>query len=60
MTDSQIQKLTYVWRMCQDTRADNIIKGSRREQLETIRQDIRTFKEQNQVSNACPCVLFCT
>ena len=33
----------------QDTRADNVIKGSRKEQLETIRQDIRTFKEQNKV-----------
>ncbi|CAL5221198.1 g3346 [Coccomyxa viridis] len=33
----------------QDTRADNVIKGSRKEQLETIRRDIRTFKEQNQV-----------
>ena len=32
----------------QDTRADNVIKGSRREQLETIRQDIRSFKQQNQ------------
>ena len=33
----------------QDTRADNIIKGSRREQMETIRQDIRSFRQQHQV-----------
>ena len=32
----------------QDTRADNVIKGPRRAQLETIRQDIRSFKQQNQ------------
>ena len=32
----------------QDTRADNVIKGTKKEQLETIRRDIRTFKEQNQ------------
>lgn len=37
----------------QDTRADNVIKGSRKEQLETIRRDIRTFKEQNQVWELC-------
>ena len=33
----------------QDTRADNVIKGSRREQMETIRHDIRSFKQQHQV-----------
>jgi len=33
----------------QDTRADHVIKGSKQNQLETIRQDIRTFKEQNHV-----------
>lgn len=32
----------------QDTRADNVIKGTTKEQLDTIRRDIRTFKEQNQ------------
>ena len=33
----------------QDTRADSVIKGSRREQMETIRQNIRSFKQQHQV-----------
>ena len=33
----------------QERRADNVVKGSRKEQLETIRRDIRTFKEQNKV-----------
>ncbi|KAL3133395.1 hypothetical protein ABBQ38_007264 [Trebouxia sp. C0009 RCD-2024] len=33
----------------QDTRADNIIKGSRSEQVEQIRQHIRTFKEGSKV-----------
>lgn len=33
----------------QDTRADNLIKGSRREQLETVRQHIRDFQQRTQV-----------
>ena len=33
----------------QDTRADNVISGTKKEQLETLRQDIRAFKEQSQV-----------
>ncbi len=39
----------------QDTRADNVIKGSRKEQLETIRRDIRAFKEHNQVQSPFNC-----
>ena len=33
----------------QDNRADNIIKGTRSEQVEQIRQHIRTFKEDSKV-----------
>ena len=33
----------------QDTRADNIIKGSRQQQLEHIRQDIRDFHQRTGV-----------
>ena len=33
----------------QDTRADNIIKGTRSEQVEQVRQQIRTFKEEQKV-----------
>ena len=33
----------------QDTRADNIIKGSRSEQVQQVRQHIRQFKEEKQV-----------
>lgn len=33
----------------QDTRADNVVSGSKKEQLETIQRDIRAFKEQSQV-----------
>lgn len=33
----------------QAERADNLIKGSKQEQMETIRQHIRTFKQENQV-----------
>lgn len=33
----------------QDTRADNIIKGTRSEQVEQVRQHIRTFKEEQKV-----------
>ena len=33
----------------QDTRADNIIKGTRSEQVERVRHQIRTFKEENKV-----------
>ncbi|KAK3277652.1 Inositol-3-phosphate synthase [Cymbomonas tetramitiformis] len=33
----------------QQARADNIMKGSKKEQLEQIRTDIRTFKEKNGV-----------
>ena len=43
----------------QDTRADNVIKGSRREQLETIRQDIRSFKQQNQVRCSVRATTWC-
>ena len=39
----------------QDTRADNVISGSRKEQLETIRRDIRTFKEQSKVCKPLIC-----
>ena len=44
----------------QDTRADNVIKGSRREQMETIRQDIRSFKQQHQVCcSVCAATSYC-
>ena len=33
----------------QDTRADNIIKGTRSQQVEQVRQQIRTFKEEQKV-----------
>ena len=33
----------------QDTRADNVIKGSRQQQLEQLRQDIRSFQQRTQV-----------
>lgn len=33
----------------QDTRADNVIKGSRQQQLEQLRQDIRDFQQRTQV-----------
>ena len=33
----------------QDTRADNIIKGTRSEQVEQVRQQIRTFKQESKV-----------
>ena len=33
----------------QDTRADNIIKGTRSEQVEQVRQQIRTFKEEQKL-----------
>ena len=33
----------------QDARADNIIKGSKSEQVEQVRQHIRTFKEEQKV-----------
>ena len=33
----------------QDTRADSVISGSKKDQLETVRRDIRTFKEQSKV-----------
>ena len=33
----------------QSERADNIVKGSKKEQMETIRQQIRDFKESSQV-----------
>ena len=33
----------------QDTRADNIIKGTRSEQVEQVRQQIRSFKEEQKV-----------
>ena len=33
----------------QDTRADNVIKGTRSEQVEQIRQHIRDFKEEKKV-----------
>lgn len=33
----------------QDTRADNVIKGTRAEQVEQVRQQIRTFKEDQKV-----------
>ena len=44
----------------QDTRADNVIKGSRREQMETIRHDIRSFKQQHQVCcSVCAVISYC-
>ena len=44
----------------QDTRADNVIKGSRREQMETIRHDIRGFKQQHQVCcSVCAVTSYC-
>ena len=33
----------------QDTRADNVIKGSRAEQVQQVRQHIRQFKEDSKV-----------
>ena len=33
----------------QDARADNIIKGSKSEQVEQVRRHIRTFKEEQKV-----------
>ena len=33
----------------QSDRADNIVKGSKKEQMETIRQQIRDFKQANEV-----------
>ncbi len=33
----------------QSERADNVVKGSKKEQMETIRQQIRDFKEASQV-----------
>jgi myo-inositol-1-phosphate synthase len=33
----------------QDTRADNLIKGTRSEQMEAVRQHIRDFKQRTQV-----------
>lgn len=33
----------------QDTRANNVVKGSKKEQMETIRQHIREFKQRTQV-----------
>ena len=33
----------------QDTRADNIIKGTRSEQVQQVRQQIRTFKEEQKL-----------
>lgn len=33
----------------QDTRADNIIKSTRSEQVEQVRQQIRTFKEEQKL-----------
>lgn len=33
----------------QSERADNIVKGSKKEQMETIRQQIRDFKQSSQV-----------
>ncbi len=33
----------------QSERADNIVKGTKKEQMETIRQQIRDFKQANQV-----------
>jgi len=33
----------------QDTRANNCVKGSKKEQMETIRRHIREFKERTQV-----------
>lgn len=33
----------------QDTRATNLIKGSRQEQMETVRGHIRSFKAEKQV-----------
>ena len=38
----------------QDARADNIIKGSKSEQVEQVRQHIRTFKEEQQVDKVGP------
>ena len=33
----------------QDTRADNTIKGTRAEQVQQVRQQIRTFKEEQKL-----------
>lgn len=33
----------------QDSRANNIIKGTKQEQMDTVRQQIRDFKERTQV-----------
>ena len=33
----------------QDTRATNLIKGTRQEQMDAVRADIRSFKSANQV-----------
>ena len=41
----------------QDTRADNVIKGSRAEQVQQVRQHIRQFKEDNQVDKVSCLVL---
>lgn len=38
----------------QDTRADNIIKGSRSEQVEQVRQHIRTFKQEQKLDKVTP------
>lgn len=46
----------------QAERADNIIKGSKQEQMDTIRQHIRQFKQEQQVGSSnslcvyCPCL----
>ena len=33
----------------QESRADNIIKGSRQQQMEAVREHIRQFKQENKV-----------
>lgn len=41
----------------QDTRADNIIKGTRSEQVEQVRQQIRTFKEEQKLDKVLAMLL---
>ena len=36
----------------QDSRANNIIKGSKKEQMDTVRQQIRDFKARTQVDKS--------
>ena len=43
----------------QNERADNTISGSKQENLDHIRNDIRNFKKANQLDKVGPCVYVC-